>query len=116
MTQAEKLTWSTAQNDDKMALRLIGELSRDTLLPLWQQRFAVLSDKQIARQNVIFDLSTITRMDSAGFALLCDLIHQVRRVQEPDKTLTIEHAPSQLLTLAELFDLDQWLSGFLQTH
>ncbi|WP_245822045.1 STAS domain-containing protein [Actinobacillus succinogenes] len=99
-----------------MTLQLIGELSRDTLLPLWRQRFAVLSDKQIAGQNVIFDLSNITRIDSAGFALLCELIHHVRKVQERDKGLTIEHAPSQLLTLAELFDLDQWLRDFLQTH
>lgn len=99
-----------------MALRLIGELSRDTLLPLWQQRFTVLSDQQIAHQNVIFDLSMITRIDSAGFALLCELIHHVREVQDQNKMLTVEHAPSQLLTLAELFGLEQWLSGFLQTH
>ena len=37
------LNWDLKKNDDKIALLLSGELSRNTLLPMWQQRDVFLS-------------------------------------------------------------------------
>ena len=51
------LKWDLIQNNDKIALQLSGELSRNTLLPLWQQRASFLSEK-LANQSIIeFDLT-----------------------------------------------------------
>ncbi|MDU8924022.1 lipid asymmetry maintenance protein MlaB [Pasteurellaceae bacterium LIM206] len=119
--QAEKhLTWAAAQDDDRMTLRLSGELSRDTLLPLWQelrqagQRSSFLSPEQLVAQNIEWDLSQVSRIDSAGFALLCDLIHFCRQTQQSGKTLVITHVPSQLLTLADLVGLSDWIAPFIK--
>ncbi|WP_386689747.1 lipid asymmetry maintenance protein MlaB [Lonepinella sp. MS14437] len=111
--QAEKLTWSAVQNNDKITLQLVGELSRDTLLPLWQQRLTFLSEKQIADKDILWDLAQITRIDSAGFALLCDFIAHCRHIQQPNHRIVLENVPSQLLTLADLFGLTDWLAPFI---
>lgn len=117
--QAEKLEWSAMQNDDRIALRLVGELSRDTLLPLWkeftqrQQRFAFLSQMQIAK-NIYWDLGGISRIDSAGFALFCQIMSDCRQAQSTEKNLYLENIPTQLLTLADLFNLDDWLKPFIK--
>ncbi|WP_044470555.1 STAS domain-containing protein [Mannheimia massilioguelmaensis] len=119
--QAEKhLKWAAVQNDDRIAFQLAGELSRDTLLPLWnefqkrQQRSSFLSEKQIVDQNITWDLAQVSRIDSAGFALLCDLINYCQKTQQPGKTLYLENVPSQLLTLAELVGLADWLKPYLK--
>lgn len=113
-TTAE-LTWSAMQNNDKIALRLAGELSRNTLLPLWnewkrQQRFAVLSTSQMATHVIEWDLSSLTRMDSAGFALFSELLHDIQKMAVSQKIINV---PDELMTLAELFDLDNWLKTFI---
>ncbi|MDD7544029.1 lipid asymmetry maintenance protein MlaB [Actinobacillus porcinus] len=110
-----KLTWSAIQNNDKIALRLAGELSRNTLLPLWnewkrQQRFAVLSTSQMATHVIEWDLSSLTRMDSAGFALFSELLHDIQKMAVSQKIINV---PDELMTLAELFDLDNWLKTFI---
>lgn len=48
-------------------LRLLGELERETLLPLWQQREVVME-----RVETI-DVSALERVDSGGLALLVHL-------------------------------------------
>lgn len=101
------LDWVLEQNDDKIALRLIGELSRDTLLPLWLQRASFPFMQKNANKLVIFDLTTITRVDSAGFAILCNLIQQT--TAEAKNPLKLENPPAQLLTLADLFGLSHWI-------
>ena len=60
------LKWDLIQNNDKIALQLSGELSRNTLLPLWQQRASFLSEKQTNQSLIEFDLTEINRIDSAG--------------------------------------------------
>lgn len=118
--QAEKLEWSAMQNDDRIALRLVGELSRDTLLPLWkeftqrQQRFVFLSQTQMTDKDIYWDLAEISRIDSAGFALFCQMIADCRKVQSTEKNLYLENIPTQLLTLADLFNLDNWLKPFIK--
>lgn len=51
-------------------LRLIGELERETLLPLWQQREAVMEHVD----NI--DVSKLQRVDTGGLALLV-LLQQI---------------------------------------
>ncbi|MDH2927610.1 STAS domain-containing protein [Lonepinella koalarum] len=114
--QAEKLTWSAVQNDDKITLRLVGELSRDTLLPLWQQRLTFLSEKQIADKDILWDLAQIKRIDSAGFALLCDLIAYCRKIKSSEHKIVLINIPKQLLTLADLFNLNDWLTPFISKN
>ena len=110
-----KLTWSAIQNNDKIALQLAGELSRNTLLPLWnewkrQQRFAVLSTVHMTNHVIEWDLSSLIRMDSAGFALFSELLHDIQKIATSQKIINV---PDELITLAELFDLGDWLNSFI---
>ena len=105
------LKWDLIQNNDKIALQLSGELSRNTLLPLWQQRASFLSEK-LANQSIIeFDLTNIKRIDSTGFALLCDFLHDSEKKKK--KKVRLINPPEQLLTLADLVNLSHWISTFI---
>ena len=105
------LKWDLIQNNDKIALQLSGELSRNTLLPLWQQRASFLSEKQNNQSLIEFDLTEINRIDSAGFALLCDFLHDCEQL--PNKKVRLINPPEQLLTLADLVNLSHWISTFI---
>lgn len=108
------LKWDLIQNNDKIALQLSGELSRNTLLPLWQQRAYFLSE-QLANQSIIeFDLTNIKRIDSAGFALLCDFLHDSEQLANEEVRLI--NPPEQLLTLADLVNLSHWIGTFIDHH
>ena len=98
------LNWDLQKNNDKIALLLSGELSRHTLLPIWQQRAVFLSASELDKSVIEWDLSGITRIDSAGFATLCDFL--------PNKTVRLIHPPKQLLTLADLVGLSDWIAKF----
>lgn len=110
MQTPKSLHWEFSKNNDKIALRLTGELSRDTLRPLWLQRSSFLP----RQENIDFDLQAVTRIDSAGFALLCNLIHDSRTQQAPSSKVIVKNPPVQLMTLAELFGLSEWLKPFIQ--
>ena len=108
------LKWDLIQNNDKIALQLSEELSRNTLLPLWQQRASFLSEK-LANQSIIeFDLTNIKRIDSAGFALLCDFLHDSEQL--PNKKVRLINPPEQLLTLADLVNLSHWIGTFIDHY
>ena len=108
------LKWDLIQNNDKIAFQLSGELSRNTLLPLWHQRASFLSEK-LANQSIIeFDLTNIKRIDSAGFALLCDFLHDSEQL--PNKKVRLINPPEQLLTLADLVNLSHWIGTFIDHH
>lgn len=57
------LHWSREAN----TLRLEGELDRDTLLSLWEQREALVNAVEL------IDVSALQRVDSSGLALLVHL-------------------------------------------
>ncbi len=61
---------------------------------------------------MVWELAGITRIDSAGFALLCDFIHLCQRLNVNRQQ--IADAPGQLVTLADLFGLSEWMAPFLQ--
>ena len=108
------LKWDLIQNNDKISLQLSGELSRNTLLPLWQQRASFLSEKLANQSTIEFDLTNIKRIDSAGFALLCDFLHDSEQL--PNKKVRLINPPEQLLTLADLVNLSHWISTFIDHH
>ena len=108
------LNWDLVQNNDKIALQFSGELSRNTLLPLWQQRASFLSEKQLNQPIIEWDLTGITRIDSAGFALLCDFLHDSQQL--PNKIVRLINPPQQLLTLADLVNLSDWIAAFIDSH
>lgn len=101
------LQWNIQQNSESVMVQLFGELTRDTLLPLWKQGVALLSPKP--NQHIYWDLQALTQIDSAGFSLLIELLHHYQK-QNPN---CIINAPKVIQNLAELFDLDQWFSHFL---
>ena len=105
------LNWDLAQIDDKLSLRLNGELSRNTLLPLWQQRAAFLSVEKLSQSHIEFDLTNLTRIDSAGFALLCDFLNFALRL--PHKKVSLKNPPNQLLTLSDLVNLKDYINSFI---
>ena len=104
MTQP--LNWDLTRNDDKIALRLTGELARNTLLPLWQQRDFLFKTEG---QRLEIDLADVERLDSAGFALLCDFLHDGSARYAEVRLL---NPPQQLLTLADLVNLTHFIAAF----
>lgn len=108
------LKWALNTNDDNITLKLSGQLSRYTLSALWHNRNELLAKGLARTEPFIWDLEALTHIDSAGFALLCELIHQLDHNNTyPQKII---HIPPQLLTLAELFGLSTWITPLLQQH
>lgn len=113
MQETQSLHWESQVNDGKMTLQLSGELSRNTLLPLWQQRASFLLEGQLDGQMIVWDLSQITRIDSASFALLCDFLQHNQTLLTKAQRQILQNPPSQLLTLADLFGLSDWIAQFI---
>ncbi|AJO87687.1 TPA: lipid asymmetry maintenance protein MlaB [Haemophilus influenzae] len=103
------LNWDLQKNNDKITLFLFGELSRCTLLPMWQQRGVFLSASTLDKTIVEWNLSDLQHIDSAGFAALCDFLRECQKI---NKTVRLVYPPKQLLTLADLFGLSDWIANF----
>lgn len=114
MNKKKTLTWELKQNNDRIALHLVGELSRDTLLPLWEQRASFLANENIEERSLEIDLSEVVRIDSAGVALLCNLIQEYNLQLGNNSAILLENAPHQLITLADLYGLSRWLAPHIQ--
>lgn len=89
---AAALSWESQQQ----TLVLSGELDRETLLPLWQQREALLADK------TVIDVAQLQRVDSSGLALLLHLREQ-RSPQGIE--IKISGITDRLQTLITLYNL-----------
>lgn len=112
MQSKENLHWEFHQNNESIVLQLSGELSRNTLLPLWHDYFSFLSSSKFDKQYLSLVLSDLTHIDSAGFAFLCELIEEVK---DRVSLLKIVSYPNQLIILANLFGLSNWIKPFLQS-
>lgn len=112
MQNASPLHWDIQSEDCHTHIYIKGELSRFTLLPLWQ----VYAPKkgQCFSQDlpIIWHFGDIYHLDSAGFALLCDLLHQ----GENAPSQRIADCSQQFLTLTDLFGLTPWVKGFLTNN
>ncbi|MBE1253243.1 lipid asymmetry maintenance protein MlaB [Enterobacter cloacae] len=91
---SQQLSWSR----EGEALTLSGELDQDLLNPLWDKRHE-------AMQGVtLIDLSHVTRVDTAGIALLA---HLVAVGKKQGATVTLHGASDNVVTLAQLYNLPQ---------
>ena len=91
---SQQLSWSREGD----TLTLSGELDQDLLNPLWDKRHE-------AMQGVtLIDLSHVTRVDTAGIALLA---HLVAVGKKQGATVTLHGASDNVVTLAQLYNLPQ---------
>ena len=107
MKPEKTLQWGVFQNNESQVVQLKGELTRATLLPLWEQRASFLSVK--ANQSIYWDLAQLSRIDSAGFALLTELLNHYEKQTKNG----LIHAPEVVQTLAELYGLSGWIKQYL---
>lgn len=90
----EQLNWQV----DAATLRLRGELDRETLLSLWEQRETVMA------QIDTIDVSALDRVDSAGLALL---VHLRQILQQQGKNPLFIGVTDKLRSLITLYNLQQ---------
>lgn len=91
---SQQLSWSR----EGETLKLSGELDQDLLNPLWDKRHE-------AMQGVtLIDLSDVSRVDTAGVALLTHLI-AVGKTQ--GASVRLYGASDNVMTLAQLYNLPQ---------
>ena len=81
---------------------LTGELSFATVPELWRSGGDALGKDAAVR----LDLGGITRVDSAGIALLIEL---TRAVRSRGGEIVLEHAPPQLMAIAKVSGLGEVL-------
>lgn len=62
--------------------------------------------EQVAGADRVIDLSGVTQVDSAALALL---LSWMRAAKGAGRQLSIDHAPSALVSLASLYDVDSIL-------
>lgn len=91
-----QLNW---QREDQV-LRLEGELNSETLLPLWQQR------QEVVLGVTVFDVSGLTRVDTAGLALL---IHLIGQAKQQGNNVELRQMSENLHTLVQLYNLPESL-------
>nr|WP_086938325.1 STAS domain-containing protein [Thaumasiovibrio occultus] len=77
------------------ALHFSGQLDRDTVPQLWQMRTQWVSQVQ----QVVLDLAKVSRVDSAGMALM---IHLVNEFKTAGVDVNARNVPEELVTLLRL--------------
>ncbi|MEX3018038.1 lipid asymmetry maintenance protein MlaB [Kluyvera sp. STS39-E] len=91
---AEQLSWTR----DGERLSLHGELDQDFLVSLWDARMD-------ATQGVsTIDLSGLSRVDTAGLALL---VHLVDLIRAQGRTANLEGVSEKVVTLKGLYNLPE---------
>lgn len=91
---SEQLKWK----QDGTTLWLSGELDSETVQLLWKQRVQLMSGVQT------LDLSDLSRVDTAGIALL---IHFVALAKQQNSTVVLQGASDKLQTLVKLYNLPE---------
>ena len=91
---SQQLSWSR----EGETLKLSGELDQDLLNPLWDKRLDAMQGVTLS------DLSGVTRVDTAGVALLAHLIAVGKK---QGATVTLHGASDNVVTLAQLYNLPQ---------
>ncbi|WP_434638516.1 lipid asymmetry maintenance protein MlaB [Klebsiella sp. I138] len=87
-----QLSWT--RDGERLALH--GELDQDLLVPLWDAR------AQATDGVSVIDLSTVTRVDTAGLALLMHLVALIRR---QGREAQLIGKSDNLQTLVSLYNL-----------
>lgn len=102
--------WNVESRANCHFLQLQGSLTRNTLLPLWQQRTSLFVGKHCSQCTLYIELNQLSAVDSAGFVLICDILHYYSQ----QSTVKLVGVPHLILDFAELYDLDQWITPFIQ--
>jgi phospholipid transport system transporter-binding protein len=89
---ADSLRWTREGG----RLSLQGELDQDFLVPLWEAR------EEVTQGVDTIDLTAITRVDTAGVALL---MHLVAHIRQQGRTVKIEGKSEKMNTLVQLYNL-----------
>ncbi|HAT1609897.1 TPA: lipid asymmetry maintenance protein MlaB [Raoultella planticola] len=87
-----QLSWT--RDGERLALH--GELDQDLLVPLWEAR------EQATDGVSTIDLSALTRVDTAGLALL---MHFVALIRQQGREAKLIGKSDNLQTLASLYNL-----------
>lgn len=93
---SEQLRWTR----EGVTLKLAGELDSETVQLLWARR------KEATDGVQAFDLSALTRVDTAGVALL---IHFVSLARRQGNEVKLAGASDKLQTLVQLYNLPDGL-------
>ncbi|MDY1037934.1 lipid asymmetry maintenance protein MlaB [Enterobacteriaceae bacterium RIT714] len=88
--------FSWAREGDKLLLS--GELDQDLLNPLWDARHDAM------KGVTLIDLSSVSRVDTAGVALL---VHLVAEGKNQGAAVTLSGVSENVLTLAKLYNLPE---------
>lgn len=91
-----QLNWTRAEE----RLNLQGELDQDTLNALWQDRAQVMQGVSVV------DLSGVSRVDTAGLALL---LHLIDEAKQSGQRVRLDSASENLRTLVQLYNLPDGL-------
>ena len=91
-----QLNWT--RDGDRLALQ--GELDQDTLNGLWHDRAQAMQDISV------IDLSGVSRVDTAGLALL---IHLINGAKQSGRTVRLDSVSENLHTLVQLYNLPDGL-------
>ena len=89
---SEQLSWN--RDGERLALR--GELDQEFILSLWNAR------AQVTEEVSVIDLNEVTRVDSAGVALL---VHFVALIRRQGKEAQLVGKSENLQTLVSLYNL-----------
>ncbi|MBR0573805.1 MULTISPECIES: STAS domain-containing protein [Pasteurellaceae] len=106
MKSQKILQWNIQVNNDGLVVVLSGNLTRNTLFSLWEQRASFLQPE--LKQCIYWDLEYLKEIDSAGFTLLMELLHFYAK----NNKNYIINVPNSITNLAQLFDLQEWLEQF----
>lgn len=93
MTSAIKLVL-----EDKETYQLVGELDAKSVPEFWQTRATWLPQQP----QITLDLAKVTRVDSAGMALL---LHMQQQLAQQKQSMTLKNVPQQLDMLLELHNV-----------
>lgn len=83
-------------------IKVHGALTFNSIMPLLEQSERLLSNKQ----NIIFDMQTVTHSDSAGLSLL---IEWLRTAQRNHFSIQFKNIPAQLTSIAQVCGLEKLL-------
>ncbi|UWM63748.1 lipid asymmetry maintenance protein MlaB [Enterobacter sp. CP102] len=90
----QQLSWSR----EGETLLLSGELDQDLLNPLWDAR------NEAMKGVTLIDLSGVSRVDTAGVALL---VHLVAAGKKQGISVVLAGASDNVMTLAQLYNLPE---------
>ncbi|HGH5978913.1 TPA: lipid asymmetry maintenance protein MlaB [Kluyvera georgiana] len=91
---AEQLSWT--RDGERLMLR--GELDQDFLVPLWDAR------NEVTQGVSVIDLNGLSRVDTAGLALL---VHLVDLIRSQGRKVSLEGVSEKVATLKRLYNLPE---------